>query len=126
MIWTILMVLLTVICIIAEVHVRDILDSDVANCVFITSVIFGIIAGVVAFVMILAVCFEHTGHDRHLAELQARRDALQYQIDEGIYFGDAVGEFNGTLVYQQHLRHDPWTSWFVGRYWDEVEPVELG
>ena len=123
MIWTILMVLLTVVCIVAAVHLWDVLDSE---CVFVTSIILAIVAGVTAFIMILAVCFENTGHDRHLAELQAKRDALQYQIDEGIYFGDAVGEFNGTLVYQQHLRHDPWTSWFVGRYWDEVEPVELG
>ena len=124
MIWTIITPIIMVIFIFASTKL--IVSSGIfADCAFVASVICAIVAGAISLIMLLAICVENTHYDRHLAELQARRAALEYQIDNGIYFGDAVGEFNSELIHQQYIHNDPWTSWFAGRYWMEVDPVEL-
>lgn len=63
--------------------------------------------------------------DEHLSELQEKREALMYQIDHNLYFGDAVGEFNGEIVKCQKLHENPWTNWFYGSYYMEIEPIDL-
>ena len=100
------------------------IDSG-SDCAFATSVICVLVAGAASLIMLIIVCVENTHHDRNLAELQAKRAALEYQIENGIYFGDAVGEFNSELIHNQYVHSDPWTSWFAGKYWMEVDPVEL-
>ena len=111
--------------ILASIKLNDSADYVIANCAFVVSVICAIVACAASFTMLLVVCIENTHHDRNLAELQAKRAALEYQIDSGIYFGDAVGEFNSELIHNQYIHNDPWTSWFAGKYWMEVDPVEL-
>lgn len=68
---------------------------------------------------------EHVGYDIKLAGLQAKRDALVYQVESGVYFGDAVGEFNSELIKDQMMHENPWTSWYVGDYVMGVDPIEL-
>lgn len=121
MIWTILTPIIMVLFILASMKL---IDSD-NDCAFATSVICALVAGAASLTMLIIVCVENTHHDRNLVELQAKRAALEYQIENGIYFGDAVGEFNSELIHNQYIHNDPWTSWFAGRYWIEVDPVEL-
>lgn len=63
--------------------------------------------------------------DEHLSELQEKREALVYQIDHNLFFGDAVGEFNGEIIKCQKLHENPWTNWFYGSYYMEIEPIDL-
>ena len=121
MIWTILTPIIMVLFILASMKL---IDSG-NDCAFATSVICALVAGAASLTMLIIVCVENTHHDRNLVELQAKRAALEYQIENGIYFGDAVGEFNSELIHNQYIHNDPWTSWFAGRYWIEVDPVEL-
>lgn len=125
MIWTIITPVIMVLFIIASNRLMYGDDFLCVDCALVASVICAIVAGAASFTMLLVVCIENTHHDRNLAELQAKRAALEYQIDSGIYFGDAVGEFNSELIHNQYIHNDPWTSWFAGKYWMEVDPVEL-
>lgn len=125
MIWTIITPVIMVLFIIVSNRSMHGDDSLLGDCALIASALCAIVAGAASFTMLLVVCIENTHHDRNLAELQAKRTALEYQIDSGIYFGDAVGEFNSELIHNQYMHNDPWTSWFVGKYWMEVDPVEL-
>lgn len=81
--------------------------------------------GVVLTVMIMVAISANSFHDRNLAVIQAEREALVYQAENNLYLGDAVGKFNSELIRNQLGHESPWTSWFYGSYWMEVEPIEL-
>lgn len=81
--------------------------------------------GIVLAIMVAAAIASNSFHDRNLAALQAEREALAYQAENDLYLGDAVGKFNSELIRNQLGHESPWTSWFYGSYWMEVEPIEL-
>ena len=81
--------------------------------------------GMVLFTMVTVAIASNSFHDRNLAALQAEREALAYQAENDLYLGDAVGKFNSELIRNQLGHESPWTSWFYGSYWMEVEPIEL-
>ena len=85
-----------------------------------------LVPAVIAFAIVaLHVIPEHTNHDANLAELEAKKSSVEYQIENGLVIGDALADFNGELAYEQELRKSPWTNWFVGDYIDEVEPINV-
>ena len=84
-----------------------------------------IISGIVLIIMIIFTIEENVGDERHLVGLQAEREALVYQVENNIYFGDSVGRFNSRIMTARHYHDSPWTNAFYGDYWYEIEPIEL-
>lgn len=84
-----------------------------------------VIVGCVLFVMSLVCIGENALSDHWLLKNQAKRDALVYQMEHGLYLGDAIGQFNSDLIGAKDAHENPWTSWFVGDYVEHLEPIEL-
>ena len=102
------------------------LDSFDHDAISYIAVFILVISTIAASCMRLVAIVENTFHDRKLAALQAERTALVYQVEHNLYLGDAVGKFNSELINSQLGHEDPWTSWFYGSYWMEVDPIEFG
>ena len=102
------------------------LDSFDHDAISYIAVFILVISTIAASCMSLVAIVENTFHDRKLAALQAERTALVYQVEHNLYLGDAVGKFNSELINSQLGHEDPWTSWFYGSYWMEVDPIEFG
>ena len=83
-------------------------------------------SGVIAvIVMLIAVLCTHATSNVGLAKETAKREALVYQYEHGLYLGDAIGEFNADIVGLRQYKQSPWTNWFVGDYVFEIEPIDL-
>jgi len=81
--------------------------------------------GLVLIIMSIVCVVENAFSDHWLLKWQAERDALVYQVEHDLYLGDAVGKFNSSLVGAKDAHESPWTSWFVGDYVEQLEPIEL-
>lgn len=85
-------------------------------------VVFGLVLSIMT-----AVCIgENMYPNRMISSLNEERAAIVYQMEHNLYLGDAIGEFNSKVVYHQMGHQDPWTSWFHGSYWMEIDPIDLG
>lgn len=91
----------------------------------ILGVFFSIMSGIGLFIMIGLAGFKNVFHDRDLAMLESKRDAIVYQMEHELYLGDTLGDFNSDVIYYQHLHESPWMNIFVGNYWMEIEPVDV-
>ena len=119
MIWTIIIVLALGASIVAY------RSSEYGSDGFIAS-IFGMVAtGFTLLCIGIVIIGANTFHERNLAALQAERDALVYQVENNMFLGDAVGKFNSELIRHQIGHENPWTSWFYGSYWTEVDIVKF-
>ena len=120
MIWTIIAFVILAISIFVLL-----IDSFDHEAVSVIAVLTLVISTIAASCMGITVIVENTFHDRKLAALQAERTALVYQVEHNLYLGDAVGKFNSELIDSQFGHENPWTSWFYGSYWMEVDPIEF-
>ena len=120
MIWTIITFVILALSLL--VLLLDNFDHDAVSF---TAIIMMTVSGIAAMIMGITVITENTCHNRRLAALQAERTALVYQVEHNLYLGDAVGKFNSDLIYSQLCHEDPWTRWFYGSYWMEVDPIEF-
>jgi hypothetical protein len=68
---------------------------------------------------------EYSFKDIKVAELQAEREALVYQLNHELYLGNSIGEFNKKIIKGQKLHENPWTSWLRGNYYMEIDPIDL-
>lgn len=93
-------------------------DHDIA----IPFIVVGVVGSIFCGIIILCT---HINPDARISQWEAKREALVYQIENGIYYGDALGEFNSELIYDQKANQNPWLSWFHGDYIMEVEPIAL-
>jgi len=85
-----------------------------------------LVVGVVGSIFCgLIILCSHINPDARLLQLEVKRETLVYQMENGIYYGDALGEFNSDLIYDQKMNQNPWFSWFYGDYIMEVEPIAL-
>lgn len=100
-------------------------SSEYGSDGFIASVLSMVVTGFALLCMGIVIIGANTFHDRNLAALQAERDALVYQVENNMFLGDAVGKFNSELLCNRFGRENPWTSWFYGSYWTEVDIVEF-
>lgn len=121
MIWTLLVAFIMIACLAIYTFV-DKWDHDCLN--FIAGLI-GFIAAIILFVMLLVILSEHTFIDQKIDALQAERDALVYQMDNKLYLGDALGDFNKKIISWRYTYENPWTSWFQGDYVFKVDPIPL-
>lgn len=120
MIWTIIVVVGLLIS--TFVFWIDAFDHDMISFI---AVVMSVLFLIAALCMGITAISENTHQDRKLAALQAERTALVYQVEHNLYLGDAVGKFNSDLINSQFGHEDPWTSWFYGSYWMEVDPIEF-
>jgi len=95
---------------------------DTTSLIAVTLCVLAIIA---IFVSGICIVDERINHDANLSNLQAKREALVYQLENNMFLGDAVGEFNGEIASARAKHESPWTSWFYGDYYMEVEPIEM-
>lgn len=121
MIWTLLVLFIFLASLATGIFVDD-YEHDVIKT---SGIITAICSGVVLLFMVCFIIDEHTFVDYEVAQLQAERDALVYQMDHQLYLGDALGEYNKKIIWMRNTHDNPWTSWFQGDYIYEVDPIEL-
>lgn len=95
-------------------------DNDVDIVGFFVAT-FGIIA---LFIMIVLAGSKNIFHDRDLAMLERKRDAIIYQMEHELYLGDTLGDFNANIIYHQSLHESPLTNIFIGDCWMEIELID--
>ena len=95
--------------------------SDIDALGALLSIVFGLIL----FFMLVNTVAKSVFHDRDLAMLESKRDAIIYQMEHELYLGDTLGDFNADIIYHQYLHESPWTNIFVGNYWIEIEPIDV-
>ena len=83
------------------------------------------IGGISTVIVVVGIVSCHVNQDIKLEKLKQRKAALEYQMQEGQYLGDALGEFNSEIVSSQMYYQNPWTSWFKGEYVMKITPIEL-
>ena len=121
MIWCIIVTVLLVVGILMTVFgVKN--DIEVVGSIGIGILIPAVIAFAVVAAQVLP---ENTNHDANLAEWEARKSSIEYQIENGLVVGDTMSEFNSELAYKKELQKSPWTNWFVGSYVDELELIDV-
>lgn len=76
-----------------------------------------------ALTMLIIVTHSPTQMDIDKSAILAKREALEYQLHEHIYLGDAVGKFNSELITAQKEYQSPWTNWFHAGWVMEIEPI---
>ena len=122
MIWTIIIVSPLIACVLGLIFVSEHKHENIWFTCLIGMVAFGIGASV----LLACIISEHTMIDKKVAKLRARREALVYQMENGLYLGDALGEFNSDIISGRYNHENPWTSWLTGDYYYEVDPIPLG
>lgn len=95
--------------------------SDIDTLGALLSIVFGLIL----FFMLVNTVAKNVFHDRDLAMLESKRDAIVYQMEHELYLGDTLGDFNADIIYHRYLHESPWTNIFVGNYWMEIEPIDV-
>lgn len=90
----------------------------------------GIIISIITFIS------AGTNIEAKTAELESERAALVYQLNEQTYINDnnlgtvelmkQIGKFNGNILGGRARHENPWTSWYYGSQWFNVEPIEFG
>ena len=121
MIWTLLVLFIFLASLATGIFVDD-YEHDVIKT---SGIITAVCSGVVLLFMVCFIIDEHTFVDYKVAQLQAERDALVYQMDHQLYLGDALGEYNKKIIWMRNTHDNPWTSWFQDDYIYEIDPIEL-
>lgn len=88
------------------------------------SIFLLVLSCIVAFIALIIILCANTFQEKEKVKWEERRKALVYEMDNGFYVGDSLGDFNGDLKEKQIFHKNPWTSWFVGKYIMEIEPIE--
>lgn len=88
-------------------------------------IIITIILLVAILISGLGILDEHAFTAMKVEKLNVERAALVYQMENNLYLGDALGEFNSKITYGRAAHENPWLSWYYGSYYMEVEPIPL-
>lgn len=60
-----------------------------------------------------------------LAELQAKRDAIIYQMNNGLYLGSSLEDFNAEIIKGRMCHDNPWFNVFAGEYYYKIDPIPV-
>ncbi len=93
--------------------------------------IFGVIGTIFAvrvIIMAIVVGIVHSPRyqERRLRECQLRREAIVWQIEHDLYVGGILDEYNAEVYRAQYNHENPWTNWFYGDYYMELELIDTG
>lgn len=99
---------------------------------------FGILSGVVGFILMLSlvvVIINHANPEGKLAAYQEKYESLQYQVTNNIYDNDndigkkelydEVTKWNIDLAAGKCGRQNKWWSAFYQPVWDELDPISF-
>lgn len=103
--------------------VIGLINKEYSFCETFAFVWFSIFAGVSSVLVIIALA-ANTFPNVKRTHLEEKRNAIVYEMEHGFYVGDSLGEFNADLKHNKMLHQNPWTSWFIGGYVMDVEPIE--
>lgn len=120
------MILILIICAITVAGVlMKIFDRSFYKIVGDIGGMIAIIFGIFLAMLTILIIARHspTQMDIDKSTMLAKREALEYQLHEHIYLGDAVGEFNSELIKSQKRYQSPWTNWFHAGWIMEIEPI---
>lgn len=82
-----------------------------------------VIGGLVLLILGLIAIIENANSDLYYKMNQARRDAIVYQMENELYLGSSLGDFNSDLISAKRCHESPWTSWLVGDYVMDLELI---
>jgi len=99
--------------------------SEFWNNISIVSALIALVDLAVLLALGVGILSEYSFKDIKVAELQAEREALVYQLNHELYLGNSIGEFNKKIIKGQKLHENPWTSWLRGNYYMEIDPIDL-
>ena len=107
-------------CVLMYIAYRN--DADVVGGI---CVVVAVISFILMAVFGCKIITAHINQDGQLQALNAKREAVVYELKNNIYLGDPVGDFNSKLIEAQTERQNPWLSWFHGSYIMDVKPIEI-
>ena len=83
---------------------------------------FAVVATVICCVHGAYIGIEHAIYKENLISWQTKRDAIVYELNEGVFIGDALVDFNEKVAIGQWMNESPWLNWYVN---DSVNMVEV-
>lgn len=85
----------------------------------------GICFMIAVVIMAIIISVEHSPRykEMKLRECQLRREAIIWQMDNNLYVGGVLDEYNAEIFRAQYEHNNPWTSWFYGDYVLELELI---
>ena len=81
------------------------------------TVIFGITIGVI---------HSPRYQERKLREWQLKRESIVWQMNNDLYVGGILDEYNTYIYRRQYQHNNPWLSWFVGDFVEDLELIDTG
>lgn len=87
--------------------------------------VIGIGFMIAVVIMAIIISVEHSPRykEMKLRECQLRREAIIWQMDNNLYVGGVLDEYNAKIFRAQYQHNNPWTSWFYGDYVLELELI---
>ena len=96
----------------------------------------GLVMSIVVIGLLLWIFIAHVNPGAKVAELEAERSVLVYQLESETYLNDnnlgtvelmeQIGKFNSRIESRRLRRQSLWTNWLVSPAFDEVDPIPLG
>ena len=81
------------------------------------AIFFGIVIGVIHLPRY---------QERKLREWQLKREAIVWQMDNGMYVGGVLDKYNADVYYKKYQHNNPWVNWFVGDFVKDLELIDTG
>ena len=96
----------------------------------------GLVMSIVVIGLLICIFIAHVNPGAKVAELEAERSVLVYQLESETYLNDnnlgtvelmeQIGKFNSRIESRRLRRQSLWTNWLVSPAFDEVDPIPLG
>lgn len=121
------MLIVVLFAIIFVLEVKDAWRSNILENIQIACAVFGVVCFLFFSASGLIGLLENSSWncEVRLAELQAKRDAIIYQMDEGLYLGSSLEDFNTEIIKGRMLHDNPWFNVFAGEYYYKIDPIPV-
>lgn len=81
---------------------------------------------VVVLAIIIGVVHSPRYQEKNLREWQLKRESIVWQMENDLYVGGILDEYNTSVYAKQYQYKNPWTSWFHSEYVMELELIDTG
>ena len=88
-----------------------------------TGILLCALGGLILTVLGLIAIFENANSDLYYNKNLAKRDAIVYQMENNLYLGSSLGDFNADLIEAKRCHESPWTNWLIGEYVMDIELI---
>ncbi len=87
-----------------------------------------LVASVWVVILAISIGIVHSPRyqEKNLHEWQLKRESIVWQMENDLYVGGILDEYNTSVYAKQYLYKNPWTSWFHGEYVMELELIDTG